>query len=596
MKVFCTWMILGASLLWSVPSHAFFGFTQTKKKKPKYFVVEMTLKGAYPDKTQEAGLFSEKKSYDRLLRRIRRIRKDRRVHTVIFRMGGLAVGFAKADGIRRAIESLHKAGKRTIAVLQSSATPDYLAAIGCQRIVMTPAGMLYIPGVRAEQLYFKDLFQKIGVQADFVTVGAFKTAPEPFVRNSMSDAQKKQLGRLLGDLYAYMLERIATSRKLDKNALKATINRALLLPKDAKKSGLIDEVSYLVDLRKKLKKSIPLRPLHFVQGYGKIKRKRPTSIWSLFSWFFKRKPSKINPTKPTIAVIYASGSIQYGSSPGGWSNQSSTGIYSDDFIATLRKVQKIKNLRAVVLRINSPGGSALASDLIWRKLEQIKKRVPLFVSMGNVAASGGYYMAMGADAIVAQPTTITGSIGVFGGKIVLRGTMKKLGVSVQSVSLGKHSGIFSMYSIFSPSERAALQTSMNRIYSIFTTKAAKGRKMKLPALLKLAGGQVWTGRQALKNGLVDKLGSLDDTIRMAVQRTGLKIKPQIVRYPRPKSFFETLTKVSSAQGSPSTPYAVVRWFQHAMKIAPQHAEQLRPLVSTPMPVLMWSPIPKIILR
>jgi protease-4 len=197
--------------------------------------------------------------------------------------------------------------------------------------------------------------------------------------------------------------------------------------------------------------------------------------------------------------------------------------------------------------------------------------------------------------IVAEPTTLTGSIGVFGGKLVMKQTMAKLGITVNAVSRGKHAGIFSTFSKFSKSERETMQKLLDQIYLIFTTKAAKGRKMKRTELLKYAGGQVWTGRQAKKHGLVDKLGSLNDTIKLVLKRTGLKARPQIVRFPRPKSFFESLQKMSAAPMK-SSPYAMLKWMRQIVQLSPQHAQQLRPLLSSPMPVLMWSPMPRILLR
>lgn len=595
MKTLTNWLAAALILTFSAQSHAFLGFGSKKKPKPKFYIVEMALSGAYPDRGNDLSLFGSKKSYPRLLKRLKQIQEDVRVKAVIFRFGGLSVGFAKAEGIRSAIQALNKAGKMTFAMLESSTSTDFVAAMGCKKIYMTPAGMLYMPGMRAEQLYFKGLLDKLGVKADFVTVGNFKTAPEPYMKKEMSEAQRKQLNRLIGDLYNYMVEVIAAGRKLKKKDVKAAIDKGLMLPSDAKSAGLIDGTSYLNAIHKEIKATVSLRPLLLVRNYGKVKKKQPTSIWSLMSLIFSRKAPKLNPNKPKIAVVYAQGAISYGNAPDSFPG-SDDGIYSNELIKTLEKVRKLKNVRAVVLRVNSPGGSALASDLIWRKLEEIKQRVPLFVSMGNVAASGGYYIAMGADMIVAQPTTITGSIGVFGGKMVLRQTMAKVGITVQSVSRGKHSGIFSTYSKFSESERASLQAMLNKIYEIFTKKAAKGRKMKHADLLKLAGGQVWTGRQAQKAGLVDRLGSLQDTIKLVIKRTGLKTKPQIVNFPRPKSFFEALQKMSSTKPATPAPYGWVRLLQRFSKIAPGKLKHLQPLFSSPTPVLMYSPVPNIVLH
>ncbi len=586
----------------SVQAQSLWGIS-SRKAKPKSFVTaEMSLRGAYPDRHGGFSLFKKKRSYKQFLRLLGKLEKDSRVKAVIFRIGGLAVGMAKAVGMQQAIARLSKAGKRTYALIETSSTTDYIVALGCQKIAMAPGGMLYLPGIRSESLYYKGLLDKLGMEGDFVTIGAFKTAPEPFMRSSMSKSQRKQLNRLLGDLYNYIVESIASHRNnktvkpvraLTQAEAKAAIDVGLLDDKSAMAHHLIDIVASRLALRKLVLKEVPQRPLRFTSKYGKVKKRTPTSIWSLFSMLMRSRRKKLNPKKPKIAVIYAQGPIYYGSSAQDW-RSSEAEIWSDNLIHTINKVSKLPNLRAVVLRVNSPGGDALASDLIWKRLEKLKKRVPLFVSMGNVAASGGYYIAMGADVLVAQPTTITGSIGVFGGKLVMTGAMKKLGIHIQTVSRGKHSGIFSTFSKFSKTERATLKKLLLNVYKTFTTKAAKGRKMKLSQLLQLAGGQVWTGRQAKQSHLVDRLGSLQDTIDIAIKRTGLKPgQATIVTYPRPKSLFEAFKSMSSAERTRRLPYAQHRLMETLMRIAIPQVHRLRLLLNPKRSILTWTPIPQL---
>ena len=587
--------LMAVAMTWALPAQAFRGISSKKKVEVKsHKVAVIKIYGAYPDYDDSVSFFAEKKTYAKLLRRIKRAKNDSYVKAVVFRFGGVSMGLAKASELRKAIAGLGAAGKKTYATLDTASTPGYIAASGCQKLIMSPGGMLFLPGLRSEMLYFKKMMDRFGLVGDFVTVGDFKTAPEPYLRESMSESQRKQVTALLTDLYGQMVETIAKSRKIKQEVVKKAIDQALLTPQQAKKMGLIDSIAYLSSLRDTVNKDINVRPLKFVKNYAKRKKKKPTSLWSMMSMIWSSKKPKVKNTKPKIAVIYASGSIMYGSKPSGtFSNNK--GIYSSNMLKTLNKVAKLKNLKAIVLRVNSPGGSALASDLIWKRLEQLKKKYPLFVSMGNVAASGGYYISMGADLLVAEPSTITGSIGVFGGKVVFGKTLNKLGVNVQSVSIGKNSGIFSPFKTFNKTERAILQKMLNEVYVDFVTKGAKGRKMTYKKMVALAGGRVWTGRQAKKNGLVDKLGSLQDTIQWAKKRTGLKGKVQLITYPRPKGFFEALRGISSAQDK-ALPYAKGALWKVAMQLHPHLRQALLPLMHDKKQILMWTPVPRIVLK
>jgi len=587
-----------AAIVWTQPAHAIwpFGNKKSKKKAVKTFhIAEFRLKGAYPDRSK-ASLFGTKPTtYNRILKRIRMTRYDRKIKAVVFRFSGLQMGLNKAAGLRKTIQSLAKYGKKTYAILDSAGTIDYIVSTACQQVVMSPGGMLYLPGIRAQMLYYKKLLDKVGLAGDFITVGDFKTAPEPYLREKMSPSQRKQMSHLLGDLYDQMIEVIAKSRKLKKETVKKLVDQALLTSKSALQAKLIDKVEYYLVLKKQIKKALKAQKLKFVKNFGKKKAAKPKSLWSLFSLFLKPQKKVALNKNPKIAVVYAEGAINDGSPPpDSWDTDGQ--IWSDQLVATLEKVRKLKNLRAVILRVNSPGGSALASDLIWRKLEQIKKKVPLYVSMGRVAASGGYYIAMGADTLFAQPATITGSIGVFAGKLVMKGALNKIGVSVQSISFGKHSGIFSPYSRFSTTERATIKKMIQQTYREFVSKAAKGRKMSVKKMLTLAGGRVWTGRQAKASGLIDRLGSLQDVVKYAIKSSGLKKKPQILSYPRPKGFFEMLQSMSSGASmkmaqlkqKPTLPnlHTLVSFLPKIIRaLARKQALKHR--------ILMWSPIPKI---
>lgn len=606
MNKHCKWFLI-LSIFWSVgfmprSAQALWGLNTSKPAQTPFTVVEIVLRGNYPD-VFEFSLFEKKQSYGQFLRKLQKMEKDPQVKGVLFRMGGLRVGMAKALGMSQAIRRLQQAGKRTYALLETVSATDYIVALGCEKIAMVPGGMLYMPGIRAEALYFKKLLQTLGMEGDFVTVGDFKTAPEPFMRETMSESQRKQLTRLIDDLYNTLVHTIASHRhhanaapmrKLTQDEVKAAIDVGLHSDQSALTYHLIDKVFSRQQIRNQMLQNIPSRPLTFATKYGQVKKQAPTSIFSLFSMLMQPKKNTLDPQKPKIALIYAQGPIYYGAPPASWMS-SETEIWSDAVIKTLDEVSALKNLRAVVLRVNSPGGDALASDLIWKRLEQLKKKVPLFVSMGDVAASGGYYIAMGADVLVAQPTTITGSIGVFGGKLVMVQTMEKIGISVQTIGRGKHAGIFSTFTKFSASERTVLRQVLHQIYDTFTKKAAQGRKMTHEQLLTHAGGQVWTGRQAKQLHLIDALGGLQDTLQIAMKRTGLTTEQAlIITYPRPKGFLEALKSLSSTD-APTLPYghALSRLQQLFSTVALPQLYRLRLLLTSRNSVFLWSNVPNV---
>lgn len=596
-SLFMAGLVLSLMLLAS-PAWSFWGFSSSKKKAaPSNLIATFQLKGGLPDVNAQFSLFKKIQTYGDFLSRLRRAGKDKNVKVAVFYFKGLRVRTAKAQGIHDAILRLNRKGKLTVAVLESATATDYLIASACKKVMMVPTGMLYLPGLRIESLYLKGMLDKLGIAGDFVTAGAFKSAPEPYTRTEMSDAQKKQLNFLLDGLGKEFNKIVAHNRKIKPVAVQAMIDKALIDPKVALKGKLLDKVADLPVIKKYIQTQVPKeagKKVRWAFNYGLRRAKKPTSLWSLFTMLWKQPPPKTRSQRPKIAVVYASGAIQQGS-PQGNSFNNTQAIYSDSMLRTLRKVGKLKNLRAIVLRVNSPGGSALASDLIWAQLEKLKKKAPLYVSFGDVAASGGYYISMGADAIFAQPSTITGSIGVFAGKMVLSGTMEKLGVNVQVISRGKQSGIFSPFSKFSELERATLKKMIEKTYKEFVTKAAKGRKLKYEQLLKVAGGRVWTGRQALKVKLVDKLGGLHDTIEWAIQRTGLKVRPQVISFPRPKGLFAALQTVSSAPQKGQPPRAAQAILMLLSKLNPQVQADLNTLFlqQGKNPLMMWTSAPTI---
>ncbi|HEX4141907.1 MAG TPA: signal peptide peptidase SppA [Pirellulales bacterium] len=514
-----------------------------KAKIKKATLASVMLKEDYAEGTAPAGLFGELKPHLRdVIERLDKAAKDDKVSGVVLRIRSPELGLGKVDELRGVIGRLRTAGKKVYADVDSVMTKDYLIAAACDEVIIPPSGSLMLTGLAAEISFYKSLLDKLGVQADIIQVGDFKGAAEPFTRTEMSAEFRQQFESVIEDYYSQMVSSIAKDRHLDEPQVKALIDEGLFTPDRAKEAKLVDRVCYEDELVVSLKESLNAEEVVLDRQYGK---KKLDTDYSGFGGFMKLMEAMMGVEAPTgsskspkIALVYAVGPIMSGESDSGFSGENSVG--SDTLVKALRDAKHSDRVKAIVLRVDSPGGSALASDLIWREVATCDK--PFVVSMGNVAASGGYYISMAADKIFAEPGTLTGSIGVVGGKMALRGLLDKVGVNVQTISRGKNASSFSAVDPFSPSERDAWHRMMKDTYHQFTSKAAEGRKMDADKLEKLAQGRIFTGRMAVENGLVDKLGTLTDALAEAKTLAGLKAdeKIELQILPKPKNFFEQL--------------------------------------------------------
>ncbi len=411
-------------------------------------------------------------------------------------------------------------------------------------------------------------------------VGAFKSAAEPYTRTEMSDEFRQEMEAILDDHYATLVSQIAASRKLPEEKVKEIIDQGLIGVRNAKTLGLVDDVVYedqIVGLVAGTDKSLDVR---FREDYKKKKVNTELDLFSLMEIMSGGKSSG-GSTKPRIAVLRLEGTIVSGSDP--FSLFAESTISSDKIVPVIHKLSKDDNVKAIVLRVDSPGGSALASDLIWRALEASGK--PIIASMSDTAASGGYYISMGADKIFAEPGTITGSIGVVGGKIALDGLMKKVGVTTTIISRGKNSGVLSITEGFTDSEREAMQNMLNETYEQFTQKAAAGRKMEVAKLEELARGRVYTGRQAKEIGLIDELGTLADAIAEARKMVGdEKNALELEDLPRVQSPLEMLMGDSKAKPQPFD--VMLQSVPDALRPALRSLSTLRVLAEEPAVLVM----------
>jgi protease-4 len=506
-------------------------------------LASIVLSGAMAETAGQGGLFGEiEQDLRKTIERLDKAAQDDTLAGVILKLDEVSLGRGRIDELRAAIGRVRAAGRKVYCRLDSADTAHYLVASACDEIVLPVSGMVALPGVRLEITYYKQLFDRLNIHADFLHEGAFKGAAEPYTREKMSDEVRQNLTGIVNDFYEQMVETIAADRKLSADKVRQLIDRGLFSATAAKEAGLIDEVAYSDEFETGLEKKLGVDELELVVGYGKKKVDTdfsgPAGILKLFQMMLGAEPTSNISNRKKVAIVYAVGEITTGEGGAGMFGGSSLG--SDTIIKAIKKAEEDKSVVAIVLRIDSPGGSALASDLMWREIVKCKK--PLIASMGDVAASGGYYIAMGTDKIYAEPGTLTGSIGVVGGKIALEGLMKKAGITSEVISRGKNAGLLKGNSPFTDSQREAFQAMLKDTYQQFTTKAAKGRKMEVAQLDKLAGGQVWTGRMAKQNGLVDELGTLRDAVAEAKRRAGLAEDTKIdeLVLPEAKNFFESM--------------------------------------------------------
>ena len=555
---------------------------KSRNRESRIDWAEIELTGTYPEGTSMPGLFGDLvESLPTCMDRLHQAARDKSIKGVLLHINGVSIGWARLNELHTAIAEVKAAGKPVWARMDDASNMDYLLAASCDRIIVPESGTLMLTGLRAEVTFFKNLFEKLDIKADMLRVGAFKSAAEPYTRTEMSDEFRLEVESILDDYYATMVSQVATARKLPEETVKGIIDEGLIGAPRAKELGLIDDVAYedqLLTLIAGGDESIDVR---LREDYRKKKMSTELDLFSLMQ-LLSGSPSDSGSTRPRIAVIRLEGSIVGGSDPLSLFAESS--ISSDKIVPLIHKLSKDDNVKAIVLRVDSPGGSALASDLIWRALEASGK--PVVASMGDTAASGGYYISMGADWIFAEPGTLTGSIGVVGGKIALDGLMKKAGVTTSVIRRGRNSTVMSMTQSFSDTERESMQRMLNSIYEQFTQKAAAGRKMDVDKLEPLARGRVYTGRRAKELGLIDELGTLADAIahaRKLVDDDDGKL--ELEDLPHPQSPLEMLMGNTLPANQPLDAWASL--LPVSVRPALQHLDAMRLFADEP--VLMMLP-------
>ncbi|HAK28493.1 MULTISPECIES: signal peptide peptidase SppA [Sphingobacterium] len=458
---------------------------------------------------------------DDILARIKYAATDGNIKGIYLDASHIGVGFASLKEVRDELLAFKKTGKFVVAYNAGYDQKAYYVASTADKVYVNPQGTIDFKGLASSTMFYKDLLDKVGVEMQIVKVGTFKSAVEPFFLNKMSDPNRLQVTSYLGSIYSTFINEIAASRNIAADSLRAIANDYRVRDADdAVKYKLADAKLYkdelLSDLRKRLK----------------ISEKDEISFVSLLDY---NKKLKDDASGSEVAVLYAAGEIVDGEGTGPGQ------IGGDKFSRELRKLREDDAVKAVVLRVNSPGGSALASDIIWREVILTKKVKPVIVSMGDLAASGGYYISAAADSIFAEPTTITGSIGVFGVIPNFQNLMNnKIGVHYDGVKTGKFADLMTSFDRpLTAEERDIIQREVDKVYGTFTKVVADGRKLSIADVDSIGQGRVWTGAQGVNNKLVDRLGNLDAAIQAAAKKANLN-KYKVSQYPEKEDPFTSI--------------------------------------------------------
>jgi protease-4 len=463
---------------------------------------------------------------------LQKAKRDPRIKSVLLMPSSLSSPYwAKVQELRDAVLDFRQSGKTVVAFLEYGGDREYYLASAADRVYLLPSSPLDLTGVASYEIFLRGTLDKIGAFPDFLHIGDYKTAVNQLTEKQFTPAHREMSESLNRDMYQQLIRGIADARKKSEVDVRALIDQGPFLPEDALRLGLVDDLAYedqLDDRVPELRDGT--REIRRIEG-SDYERIRPESVGF--------RP------RSRIAVLYAVGTIVSGRSAFDPLNGPVVG--SDTMVEQIRQVRDDGSIRAIVLRIDSPGGSSIASDVIWRELmitRDEKPSRPLITSMSDLAASGGYYIAMPGQAIVAQPGTLTGSIGIYTGKIALGGTLGKVGVTTETVTSGANADIYSPFAPFTPPQRARVQEYMQGFYDGFVEKAAESRKTTPETIDAVAQGRVWTGQQAREHGLVDALGGLGTAVRIAKERAGIDADEdvELVIYPARRSIYEALTE------------------------------------------------------
>lgn len=528
---FAVYFICSAILGWIMGDMFSSGTVELKDKT----VYRLQLKGTLVEQAQEENPFAslmgsvpygnyantESVGLDDILSNIRLAKNDDKILGIWLDGGALSTAPANAKAIRDALLDFKSSGKWVIASAANYGQTNYYIASVADRICLDPTGQVNWNGLTAQKMYFTRLMEKIGIEMQILKVGTFKSAVEPFFRTSMSEADKLQTKQYMDGIWDEYKSAVGASRNLTAAQLDALADRymGLQAAEDQIAAGLVDTLVYGQDMDSLLRVYAGTKDYHLLTT-GKLAQ-------------VERPKSKV---KDKVAVLYLEGEI---------TDEDGDGIVGTEVIKTIKKIRKNDDIKALVLRVNSPGGSADASEQIWRAVQKVKEdSIPVVVSMGDYAASGGYYISCGADYIFAEPTTLTGSIGIFGTVPNVSKIRNKVGLDIDGISTNKHSALDAnmVYQGMNPEERALMQNMVERGYDLFTRRCAEGRHVSQDYIKSIGEGRVWLGNKGKEIGIVDELGNIDNAIAKAVELAGLE-NYQLTYFPEVSDPMEEILKM-----------------------------------------------------
>ena len=529
-----TGIILSSIVLFIIGMVTLFGIVSTSDTETvvkKNSVMMLDLNGTLVERTQESplGILSELFSddsntygLDDILSSIKKAKENENIKGIYLQASMLGTSYASLQEIRNALLDFKESGKFIIAYGDSYTQGLYYLSSVADKVLLNPKGMIEWRGIASAPLFYKDLLQKLGIEMQIFKVGTYKSAVEPFTSTEMSPANREQVTAFIHSIWGQVTEGVSASRSLPVDSLNAYADRMLMFypAEESVQCGLADTLIYRNDVRNYLKQWVDLKeddrlPVLGLNDMINVKKNMP-----------KDKSGNI------VAVYYASGEITDYSG----SSASEEGIVGTKVIRDLRK---LKDVKAVVLRVNSPGGSAFASEQIWHAVKELKTKKPVIVSMGDYAASGGYYISCVADTIVAEPTTLTGSIGIFGMIPNAKELSEKIGLTYDVVKTNKFADFGNIMRPFNEDEKTLMQMMITQGYDTFVSRCAEGRNITKEAIEKVAEGRVWTGEAAKKLGLVDELGGIDTALEIAVKKAGIE-GYTVVSYPAKQDFLSSL--------------------------------------------------------
>ncbi len=532
-----TGIILSSIVLFFIGIMVIFGIvssSDTETVVKKNSVMMLDLNGTLVERTQESlegilSMFTGDNSnvygLDDILASIKKAKENENIKGIYIQASALGSPYASLQAIRNALTDFKESGKFIVAYSDGYTQGLYYLSSVADKVILNPKGMIEWRGIASAPIFYKDLLQKVGIEMQIFKVGTYKSAVEPFIATEMSPANREQVTEFIGSIWGQVVSGVSASRNISPDSLNAYADRMLMFypAEESVKCGLADTLIYKNNVRDYLKQ------------LANVDKDDRLPILGLDDMINVKKNVPKDKSGDIVAVYYASGEItdQSGSAA------SEDGIVGNKVIRDLRKLKDDKDVKAVVLRVNSPGGSAFASEQIWHAVKELKAEKPVIVSMGDYAASGGYYISCVADTIIAEPTTLTGSIGIFGMVPNVKELADKVGITYDVVKTNKFADFGNLMRPFNNDEKALMQMMITEGYDTFLTRCAEGRHMTKKAIGKIAEGRVWTGETAKKLGLVDELGGIDKALDIAVKKANLD-GYTVVSYPEKKDFLSTL--------------------------------------------------------